>query len=357
MENEQAAIAILSTIDPFTGLDNESLQWIASRLKKVSYEKDQIIFREGDVGNEMYIILQGEVSVLKDLGWGQRELRRRKSGEIFGEMALILNEKRTATIQSVEHTECFVLVRDNLNYILDKNAKITRCLLKILTNRLKQSIEQSSMELVQAQKAMVFALANLADSRDPETGAHLQRVRKYCALLSEHLSRHPHFQDVINQGFIENIYFTSPLHDIGKVAIPDSILLKPGKLNDKEFEIMKTHAIRGAETLRDVAEQYHQETFRMAYHIGRHHHERWDGKGYPDGIIGNDIPLEARIMAVSDVYDALLSRRVYKPPFSYEKTCKIISEGKGSQFDPVITEVMLQNIVDFQDVHKQNPDS
>ena len=356
MENKQTVIAFLSKIDIFTGLDDESLQWIASRLEKVSFEKDQIIFREGDHGEKMYILFQGEVSVLKDLDWGQHELLRRKPGEIFGEMALILDVKRTATVQAIEKTECFILKRKNFKNLLDKNVKIARCFLWLLTSRLKQSDEQFTLELVQAQKATIFALADLAESRDPETGKHLIRVREYCTLLSKHLSRHPHFQDVINPGFINNIRFTSSLHDIGKVAIPDGILLKSGRLNDKEFEIMKTHAIRGAETLRDVTETHKQETFRMAYHIARYHHERWDGKGYPDRITGNDIPLEARIMAISDVFDALLSRRVYKPSFSYEKTCEIISEGKGTQFDPVITEVMLQHIVDFQDVHKQNPD-
>jgi len=356
IENVQTAISFLSKIDLFASLDQESLGWIALRFEKVSFEKDQTIIREGNLGKEMYIIFQGEVSVLKGIGWGQRELGKRKSGDIIGEMALILDEKRTTTIQSVDRTECFVLKRDDFNYLLDKNVKIARCFLRILTDRLKESDEQGSAELVQAQKSMIFSLANLADSRDPETGAHLQRVRKYCALLSELLSHHSHFKDVINQEFIESIYFTSPLHDIGKVAIPDSILLTPGKLTDKEFEIMKTHSAIGAETLKNVAEQCSQETFRMAYRIVRHHHERWNGKGYPDGIAGEAIPLEARIMALSDVYDAVLSRRVYKPAMSFEEADKILYDGMGTQFDPIITEIMLRHIKEFHDVHEQNFD-
>lgn len=356
IENEQTVLSFLSKINLFADLDRESLRWVLKCFEKISFEKDQIIIREGDLGKEMYIIIQGEVSVLKDLGWGQRELMRRKSGEIFGEMALILDVKRTATIQTVEYTECFILKRHDFNNLLDKNVKIARCFLRILTDRLKQSDERSSVELVQAQKAMIFALADLADSRDPETGAHLKRVRKYCALLSEHLSLHPHFKDQIYPEFIESIHFTSPLHDIGKVAIPDGILLKPGKLNDKEYEIMKTHSAIGAKTLKEVAVQCNQKTFLMAYHIARHHHERWDGKGYPDGIAGETIPLEARIMAVSDVFDALLSRRVYKPPMHYEKAGKILYDGIKTQFDPIIVEVMLRHIKEFDGVHKQNSD-
>ena len=299
-------------------------------------------------------MVEGEISVLKELGWGRRELRRRQQpGDVFGEMALILDEKRTATILATERMECLVLNREDFNIILDKNVKIARAFLKILTNRLRQSDEQGTTEMVNAQKAMIFSLAKLAESRDPETGFHLQRVRKYCALLSEHLSRHPDYRAEINHMFIESIFFVAPLHDIGKVGIPDGILLKNDRLSEQEYAIMKTHTTIGAETMKSVTDQCDLPTFHMAYRIIRYHHERWDGKGYPDGKAGKDIPLESRIMALSDVFDALVSPRVYKRPFTYEETGKILLEGMGTQFDPVMTEIMLHHYDEFQDVHKQ----
>lgn len=188
----------------------------------------------------------------------------------------------------------------------------------------------------------IFALAKLAESRDPETGAHLERVCNYSRALAMQLSSSPAFAGQITEGFVRLIYETSPLHDIGKVAIPDCVLLKPGRLSDREFAIMKSHAMLGAETL-DAALRQHPEAkfLRMAREIAATHHERFDGTGYPNGLKGNDIPLSGRVVAMADVYDALTTKRVYKSAFAHDIAKSIIVEEKGSHFDPSIVEAFL----------------
>ncbi|MGB2823509.1 MAG: HD domain-containing phosphohydrolase [Phycisphaerae bacterium] len=188
---------------------------------------------------------------------------------------------------------------------------------------------------------VILALAKLAESRDPETGLHLERVRTYSRLLAQELADVPRFRDQIDEDFIELIYRTSPLHDIGKVAIPDHVLLKPGQLDEDEFEIMKTHAAEGAATLDAALQQYPgAEYLHMARDIAAFHHERFDGTGYATGLAGEDIPLCARIFAVADVYDALRSKRVYKQAFTHGIAKSIILDGKGTQFDPDVVEAM-----------------
>lgn len=182
----------------------------------------------------------------------------------------------------------------------------------------------------------IFAMAKLAESRDPETGEHLERVRIYARLLAEDL-KECGFSHQIDDQFVRLIYATSPLHDIGKVAIPDCVLLKPGQLNDLEFEIMKTHTVTGAETIKAALDRFPNQRFlKMAHAITRSHHERYDGSGYPDGLKGDDIPLAARIMSVADVYDALTSKRVYKDAMAHHVAVQLIRESAGTQFDPKI---------------------
>ena len=182
----------------------------------------------------------------------------------------------------------------------------------------------------------IFSLAKLAESRDPETGEHLERVREYTRVLSEQMKTMGLWAE-IDEEFIRLMYATSPLHDIGKVAIPDCVLLKPGQLSDAEFEVMKTHAAAGAATLQAALERNPTHRFlHIAHDIARSHHERFDGSGYPDGLKGEDIPLSARIMAVADVYDALTSKRVYKDAMPHMIACGILHDGAGSHFDPNI---------------------
>jgi putative two-component system response regulator len=188
----------------------------------------------------------------------------------------------------------------------------------------------------------IFTLAKLAESRDPETGAHLERVRCYCHVLAQHLHQQAVFPSQINDEYVRLIYETSPLHDIGKVAIPDAVLLKPGRLSTEEFDIMKTHTLHGAHTLSAAMDEFPNASFlRMAYDIAVSHHERFDGSGYPHGLAGQDIPLCGRIVALADVYDALTSKRVYKDAMSHEASKALIVKDRGKHFDPDVTDAFL----------------
>jgi len=207
---------------------------------------------------------------------------------------------------------------------------------------------------LESRDLMIFSLARLAESRDPDTGAHLERMQEYCRLLADQLSGHERFRDTIDGEYVQLLHLTSPLHDIGKVGIPDSVLLKPGRLNQEEFEIMKRHTVIGGETL-DAAVRAHPEArfLQMARDVAWTHHERFDGSGYPLGLCGREIPVCGRIVALADAYDALTTQRVYKPAFSHEKAKKIILEGTGTQFDPDVVEAFLQREHDFVTVSRR----
>ncbi len=200
----------------------------------------------------------------------------------------------------------------------------------------------------------IFALAKLAESRDPETGHHLERVRSYSRALAEQMGRNPKFASEIDGEFIRLIYLTSPLHDIGKVGIPDSVLLKPGRLSNDEFEIMKTHAALGAETLEAALQRYPAARFlQIARDIAATHHERWDGTGYPAGLSGLQIPLCGRIVSLADVYDALTSKRTYKDAFSHHVARSIILEGSNTHFDPDVVDAFMQIESEFLAIRRQ----
>lgn len=197
----------------------------------------------------------------------------------------------------------------------------------------------------------IFAMAKLAESRDPETGAHLERVRSYCRVLAKEMSRIPKFQSEINDEFVRLIYLTSPLHDIGKVGIPDSVLLKPGRLSDREFDIMKMHTVIGAQTLDAALKAFPGVKFlEMAREIAATHHERWNGSGYPSGLSGTNIPLSGRIMALADVYDALTSKRVYKDAFTHEIAKSMIIKDSGTHFDPDVVEAFVRTEQQFIEI-------
>ena len=208
---------------------------------------------------------------------------------------------------------------------------------------LEQEVSKRTVELSHIQDVTIFALASLAETRDNETGGHIKRTQHYVRLLAEGLSRHPRFKDHLTDKTIDLYFKTAPLHDIGKVGIPDHILLKPGRLTAEEFEIMKGHtrigrnAILNAEKLLKAPAPFLFYAREMAFT----HHEKWDGTGYPMKISGDHIPVSGRIMAVADVYDALITKRVYKPAFPHEDAVNIIKEESGKHFDPDVVDVFL----------------
>jgi putative two-component system response regulator len=217
--------------------------------------------------------------------------------------------------------------------------------------RLKGAERLLSLE---SRNLTIFALAKLAERRDPDTGAHLERMREYARLLAQQMATQPKFYGVIDGDFIQTLYLTAPLHDVGKVGIPDRVLLKPGPLTEEEYAIMKTHATIGADTLAEATRHCSDPSFlQMAHDIARSHHERYDGTGYPTGLAGEDIPLCGRIAALADVYDALTSDRVYRPAMSHAQAREIVLEGNGTHFDPDVVAAFLAIEDEFQLVREQ----
>ncbi len=213
--------------------------------------------------------------------------------------------------------------------------------------RLQELVDDQVREIADSQMATIFALSKLAESRDDDTGKHLERTQMYCRLLAAELRKRGAHPEAIDEAFVELIFHASPLHDIGKVAIPDSILCKPGKLTGEEFHVMQSHTERGAETLREVARRYPKNRFiALGIEIAEAHHEKWNGQGYPRGLSGGGIPVAAQIMAVADVYDALTSKRCYKEAFSHERSKGIIEQDVGVHFAPLAVEA-------FHSVHEE----
>lgn len=220
------------------------------------------------------------------------------------------------------------------------------------------SEQTSEQKIKQLQEVVVQAMGSLAETRDNETGHHIIRTKNYVKQLALALRHHKDYSSEIDELYIDLLYLSAPLHDIGKVGIPDSILCKPDKLTPEEFEIMKTHTTLGYEAIvrAEQALGLDLDFLKHAKDIALSHQEKWDGSGYPAGLSGQQIPLSARLMALADVYDALISRRVYKPPFSHETAVEIITEGKGKHFDPVVVDIFLQIHERFRQIAAQHAD-
>lgn len=202
--------------------------------------------------------------------------------------------------------------------------------------------------------ATIVALAKLAECRDDDTGKHIERVQGYCRVLAGALVGGDWGTTPVTDHFVDAVTCASALHDIGKVGVPDAVLLKPGKLTDEEFAIIKQHPMIGAATLDAVRTRYPSNVFiNTGIEIARSHHEKWNGQGYPDGLAGDAIPLAARIVAIADVYDALRSERCYKPAFAHAKAVDIIVEGGGGHFDPRLTEVFVAQADEFDAIRQQ----
>ena len=223
---------------------------------------------------------------------------------------------------------------------------------------LERLVDERTRETELLKDVIIEAMGEMAEYRDPETGSHIHRTREYVALLAETLVENGHHRDRLTPDYIVLLRKSAPLHDIGKVAIRDSILLKPGKLTEEEFEEMKGHTLYGEEVISNLEQMAgHPTSFlSCAKEIAGSHHEKYDGSGYPRGITGEDIPLAGRIMAIADVYDALISKRVYKEAMSHQSAMEIMIRGKGSHFDPVMLEAFLQVEPIFNQIAARNID-
>ncbi len=222
------------------------------------------------------------------------------------------------------------------------------------TLELEQRVADQVKSVTASHLATIFALAKLAEARDNDTGRHIERVQTFARMLAEQLRAMGLHRDRLTDVFIDTLYQTASLHDIGKVGIPDAVLLKPGLLTSGEFTVMKTHSALGAETLQSVLVRHPDNRFlSMGVDVARHHHEKWDGSGYPDGLKGPAIPLSARIVALADFYDALRSKRCYHLPFTHEVTRRMIKEGRGSHFDPELADAFSALEERFRSVRQE----
>lgn len=213
----------------------------------------------------------------------------------------------------------------------------------IYLNGFEEMLERSN----ETRDATIIGLAKLAEYKDPDTGYHLNRIQSIVSMITKRLSTIPQYKNYLNDEYCKDISLSCALHDIGKVGIPDAILLKPGPLTAKEFDVIKTHPQMGAQVIKEIEKKIHGHSFyNLSREIAMFHHEKWDGSGYPNGLKGEEIPLSARITAIADVYDALLSQRPYKEAFTQEKALQIIKDSRGTHFDPVICDVFIKAITE-----------
>ncbi len=221
--------------------------------------------------------------------------------------------------------------------------------------QLSTQLDQRMVQLDRLRESTLYVMISFAEFRDQETGNHVKRTQEYVRVLATHLWEQGRHLDVLNEQTIALIAKSAPLHDLGKVAISDNILLKPGKLTVEEFEVMKRHPIHGWEMLRRAAQRMGDDTDFLAYamEIARSHHEKWDGSGYPDKLAGQAIPLSARLMAVADVYDALISRRPYKEPHGHKMAHDFLMQGAGQHFDPEVVQAFVATQDQFQEIARQ----
>ena len=223
---------------------------------------------------------------------------------------------------------------------------------------LEREVALRTLEVQAIQDVTIMAMTSLAETRDNETGNHIRRTQLYVKALAEHLRDHPRFAHVLTDRMVDLLYKSAPLHDIGKIGIPDAILLKPGKLTVEEFEIMKTHTTLGRNAIEEAERRLGMRVafLSVSKEIAYSHQEKWDGSGYPEGLKGDAIPVSARLMAVADVYDALISKRVYKPAFPHEQACATIVKGRGTHFDPDMVDAFVAIAQDFLRISLRYPD-
>lgn len=266
------------------------------------------------------------------------------------------------TGSSADMSEVEILRKDGRSRILELSVSLKKNregrpigfggVMRDVTERLRNEREKQKLAalLHEARSATILGLAKLAEYRDEGTGKHLERIREYSRLIAEQMAKLPKYRGYITTAYIEDIYRSSILHDIGKVGIPDAILLKPEELTEDEFEVIKTHTVLGGEALNAIDARIEGKSFlTLGKEIAYHHHEKWDGSGYPMGLNAEQIPLSARMVALADVYDALTSKRFYKEAYSHDRAREIIVGLRGSHFDPDVVDVFLK----VEDIFRQ----
>ena len=254
-------------------------------------------------------------------------------------------ESRTQAVANIEKLK--IHTDDEIENLYTSMIKTTKDMVQTTEDmaRYIAQMQKQSEVIGKLQNGMILVLADMVESRDQNTGEHVRKTAAYTKIIMEELRREHIYEDELTDKFIEDVFHSAPLHDVGKIQVPDAILNKPGKLTDEEFATMKTHTTEGAKIITSAIEMVSEENsgyLMEARNLAHYHHEKWNGSGYPCGLKGTEIPLSARVMAVADVFDALVSKRSYKDGFPFEKAMAIIREGSGTHFDPNVAEAFLR---------------
>jgi response regulator RpfG family c-di-GMP phosphodiesterase len=347
-EPTQARVAPseLAAVDLFASLPEPALTDLAGHARICFYPAGSTIFEEGDIGDCLHVLRTGAVKVVRPSPDGEVVLDVLGPGKVFGELAVLDSSPRTATLVAVADSTTVLVDKDAIDHVLDLHPAAVREMLgtvaRSLTfakeelarhNRaLEDTVRERTEELRKSHLEVVRRLAQAAEWHDDTTGRHVSRMSRLASRLALAAGVDPQRAEMLLQA--------AALHDIGKIGIPDRVLLKPGRLDAEEWEIMKTHTTIGAQLLAGSSSHVIQ----MAEKIALSHHERWDGKGYPNGLAGKDIPLESRICTIVDVYDALVSERPYKKAWSVEDAVAEIGRMSGTAFEPALVEVFMRDI-------------
>lgn len=315
-----------------TDLDQNVLFWNKGAENIFGYTADEMI---GTKVTRLY----PRDALTKETVDQLRDMVKRGSGSVLGKMKQLSKDGRvlTMSLSISPMLDSFGELKGILGIGLDVTEEV----------RQHREIVHLLNQVKKTQDVSIFTLAKLAESRDEETGLHLTRIQRYCKVLCRGLAEKEHLRNVVTKKFSEELYHSCVLHDIGKVAIPDAVLMSTGKFTEEEREIMKKHPVVGGQALEEAVKALGERSFlTTGMEVAYYHHERWDGNGYPFGLKGEAIPLSARIVSIADVYDALTSARRYKKAFTHEEACRIITEAKGTQFDPEIVDA-------FQDLESE----
>jgi HD-GYP domain-containing protein (c-di-GMP phosphodiesterase class II) len=333
----------LRAVPLLASLSAVELDEVARQMTSVEFPAGAVILREGGESRGLFVVLAGAVRVVKGYGRRtQRDLGVLAAGSYFGEMSLLDEHPPSASVVAHGRMRGLLLTSAGFRAVVEAHPGVTQVLLATLSRRVRLLEDSGMRELVDAQEATILSLAKLAESRDPETGAHLDRISDYCRLLADAARRSPAFRDEVDEDFVDIIAISSPLHDIGKVGVPDAVLLAPRRLTAEETALMRRHPQIGAAAIRRALVKSPGVAFlAMGYDIALGHHEWVDGRGYPQGLCCDRIPLSARMMAIADVYDAFRSDRVYRPGLGHAETRQVLVDGAGTQFDARLVELFL----------------
>jgi HD-GYP domain-containing protein (c-di-GMP phosphodiesterase class II) len=324
-------------------LTGDALAELATRARRRSFAATEVVFKEGDRGDALHIVTSGALTVVRPSHDADLVLERLGPGCTFGELAVLNSASRLASVIAVEPSETVEVGKDDLDRVLDGNPAAMRRMLGALArdltlakeevarhNRsLEDTVRERTEQLRESHLEVIRRLGQAAESRDDATGLHITRMSRMCGRLARAAG--------MSRDQCDMLLHAAPMHDVGKIGIPDRILLKPGKLAPTEWEVMQSHTTIGARVL----EGSESPVVRMAETIALMHHERWDGSGYPHGLEGDDIPIEARVCAICDVFDALISERPYKRPWPVADALAEIDRQAGSHFDPRLARLFV----------------